>query len=185
MRPIFWCFILLMPITVSSPLIAQPAYTADQIIERFSASRPSETSLPLGQSRGLGASRAVCVGTEAECGRQARPPSPTFDLMVNFGLDSDRLTPEARRNLNEFARALKDPRLTELSFAVEGHTDGRGSDGHNMDLSRRRASAVVSYLEARGVDRSRIVPRALGSSQPRTSDPMDATNRRVETRLAQ
>ncbi|MBN8939772.1 MAG: OmpA family protein [Rhizobiales bacterium] len=184
MRPIFWCFVLFAPMTVSSAAIAQPAYTSEQIIERFSGAGRPAAPLPLGQSRGLGSTRAVCVGTEAECGRPASP-SPSFDLMVNFGLDSDRLTPEARRNLNEFARALQDPRLTVLNFQVEGHTDGRGSDDHNMDLSRRRASAVVNYLEGRGVDRSRIAARALGSSQPRTPDPMDPTNRRVETRLAQ
>lgn len=187
MRWSFCGFALLAAMTVSGQAIAQPAYTADQIIERFSVPRQSETNLPLGQSRGLGqnsnysASRTICSGTDAECGRPAAPPS--FDLMVNFALDSDRLTPEARRNLDEFARALRDPRLNGLNFAVDGHTDARGSDAHNMDLSRRRASAVVNYLEAQGIPSTRIMPRAFGSSQPRTADRFDGTNRRVETRV--
>ena len=188
MRRNFGFFALLMAMTVSGGAIAQPAYTADQIIERFSVPRQSETNLPLGQSRGLGQgaglgrNRGVCVGTDAECPEQGTRP-PTFDLMVNFGLDSDRLTPEARRNLDEFARALRDPRLNGLNFAVDGHTDARGPDAHNMDLSRRRAGAVVTYLEEQGIPRQRIMPRAFGSSQPRTADPLDGTNRRVETRL--
>lgn len=161
-----------------------PAYTADQIIQRFTA--PDA----LGTARGLGQQRAVCVGTEAECAKAAAAPPPSataapgFDLMIQFGLDSDRLTDPARRNLDEFASALRDPRLKSYSFAVEGHTDARGTDEHNLDLSRRRAEAVTRYLESRGIERSRVLPKAYGSAQPRTGDPMDPTNRRVETRLA-
>ncbi|MGL4324733.1 MAG: OmpA family protein [Beijerinckiaceae bacterium] len=179
-----------------APALAQaqtkPAFTADKIIQHFS------DPAVLGGARGLGAQRAVCAGTEAECARasagapagggqsaQASASASSFDLMIQFNLDSDRLTDPARRNLDEFANALRDPRLKSFSFAVEGHTDARGTDDHNLDLSRRRAEAVVRYLEAKGVERARVMPKAFGSAQPRTTDPMDATNRRVETRLAQ
>ena len=140
----------------------------------------------------LASSAASASGTEAECrtSGQSEPLSagiapPSFDLRITFALDSDRLTPAARQNLNEFAKALNDPRLKVFSFAVEGHTDARGTDEHNNDLSKRRAEAVVRHLESLGIERERILPRALGSSQPRTADPMDPSNRRVETRLAQ
>ncbi len=174
----------------TAPMLVQaqtrPAFTADQIVERFT------NPAALGGARGLGSDRSVCVGTEAECRKvpSAAPPIasvnvPSFDLMIQFGLDSDRLTDPARRNLDEFASALQDPRLKPFSFAVEGHTDARGTDGHNLDLSRRRAEAVARYLEAKGIERARVLPKAYGSAQPRTGDPMDPTNRRVETRLAQ
>jgi outer membrane protein OmpA-like peptidoglycan-associated protein len=182
--------LLLLPnITFSGGVAAQtrPAYTADQIVNRFSGAAEA-----LGSSRGLGGARAVCAGTEADCRKQipgVQPitsvNTPSFDLMIQFGLDSDRLTDGARRNLDEFAAALQDPRLKIVNFAVEGHTDGRGSDGHNLDLSRRRAEAVARYLESRGIERERVQPRAYGSARPRTGDSLDPVNRRVETRIAQ
>lgn len=159
---------------------ASPTIRANEIIERFSGA-------DLGKARGLGAERKVCVGTETDCGIPPKPAlnAPSFDLMIQFALDSDRLTDAAQRNLDEFAAALKAPQLGTFRFAVEGHTDARGSDSHNLDLSRRRAEAVVGYLEAKGIARDRVRPQAFGSARPRTDNPLDATNRRVETRLAQ
>lgn len=163
---------------------AKPAFTADQIVERFSS--PGA----LGNARGLGTERKVCIGTESDCRAAPQPTiaagnTASFDLMIQFGLDSDRLTEAAQRNLDEFAAALVDPRLKVMRFAVEGHTDARGSDDHNLDLSQRRAQAVARYLETKGVERDRVLPKAFGSARPRTDNPLDATNRRVETRLAQ
>lgn len=160
-------------------LAQAPSIRAQDIIERFGGK-------DLGQARGLGPERKVCVGTETDCGLPPKPPvNASFDLMINFGLDSAQLTDSARRNLDEFALALKAPQLGAFRFAVEGHTDARGTDGHNLDLSRRRAEAVVGYLESKGIARERVQPRAFGAAKPRTEDPMDATNRRVETRLAE
>lgn len=163
---------------------AGPAYSAEDIIRNFEPRANEE----LGASRGLGASRALCVGTQAECpvgGAPAAAAAPVFDLMVTFDLNSDKLTEEAKVNLQEFARALRDSRLSRIDFDIEGHTDARGAEAHNMSLSRRRAEAVVSYLESLGVDTGRIRPRAFGMSRPRTDDPFDAVNRRVETRVRQ
>lgn len=190
MHRLGYCFSLLILLASATAATAQakPNFTAEQIIERFSGDGQGS----LGAARGLGGGRGVCVGTEAECkGSLPSGPQtsaavrPSFDLMITFGLDSDRLTPPARRNLDEFARALQDPRLKVSSFAVEGHTDARGTDEYNTDLSRRRAEAVVKYLEARGIEPQRIQPKAFGSTQPRVQDPLDASNRRVETRISQ
>jgi outer membrane protein OmpA-like peptidoglycan-associated protein len=150
---------------------ADPAYRASDIVKRFAPAN-------------LGSTRGLCIGTEADCAApKATATEASFDLLVNFDYDSDILTGDARRNLDEFAKALKDPRLKAASFVVEGHTDGKGSDAYNLSLSDRRAKAVVSYLAEQGVDTSKIVPRGFGKAKPRTNDPFDAMNRRVETRL--
>jgi outer membrane protein OmpA-like peptidoglycan-associated protein len=201
MRSFPYSLCLAACIAFASPALADPAYRADDIINAF---QKKAASPELGQSRGLGQnglgqnglgqndlgqSRGLCIGTDSDCrrgpaGTPARAAAASFDLLVGFDLDSDKLTQEARRNLDEFARALADPRIAGLTFEVEGHTDGRGSEAHNLDLSRRRAEAVVQYLASRGVDPSRVLPRAMGTSRPRVSDPMDPANRRVETRLS-
>lgn len=133
----------------------------------------------------LGASRALCIGTESECAKNVAPkPKPgNFDLVVNFEYNSATLTKSARANLEQFASALKDPRLTASSFMIEGYTDGKGSDGYNLDLSSRRASAVVDYLKEQGVDTAKLEAKGYGKTKPRSADPLDPSNRRVETRL--
>lgn len=160
--------------TAAPAAFAQTAYKADDIVKHFSPGAPQ-----------LGATRGLCVGTEAECNRQSSRPKlvDSFDLVVKFEYNSDVLTPSARQNLDEFAKALKDPRLATSDFLVEGHTDAAGSDTYNLTLSERRAAAVVKYLEAKGVDRARLQARGFGETRPRVSDPFAGDNRRVETRL--
>lgn len=155
--------------------LAQPAYRAEDIVKHF-APAPD-----------LGATRGLCIGTESECAKSVAPPRPTanttFDLVVNFDYNSDALSPAARQNLDEFAKALRDSRLSAASFLVEGHTDGKGSDGYNLSLSERRANAVVRYLAEQGVDVKKLAAKGYGKLKPRASDPFDPANRRVETRL--
>jgi OOP family OmpA-OmpF porin len=153
---------------LASPASADPAYKAKAVADMFA-------------QQVLGAPRAVCVGTEAECPQPTAPPN--FDLLVNFEFNSDQLTLAAKENLNEFAKALRDPRLASIRFEVGGHTDATGSEGYNLGLSERRAEAVVGYLASQGLDGSKLLPKGYGKNQPRVADPFDAVNRRVETKL--
>lgn len=158
-----------------SPLAAQAqAYKADDIIKHFEAAKPN-----------LGVSRGLCVGTEAECNKAGHVVKPVaaFDLVVKFKYNSDVLEPEARLNLDEFAKALKNPQLSASSFLVEGHTDASGTADYNLNLSERRAKAVVRYLSERGVDTAKLVARGYGQTKPLVADKFSADNRRVETRL--
>lgn len=50
-----------------------------------------------------------------------------LDMLINFGLDSAELDATARAELDEFAKALKDNRLSTFSFVVEGYTDATGT----------------------------------------------------------
>ena len=94
------------------------------------------------------------------------------------------MTPAAKANLDEFAKALQDARLKSASFVVEGHTDGRGGDDFNLGLSSRRANTVVKYLAGRGVQAGQLSAKGYGKARPLASDPLDPANRRVEARLA-
>lgn len=133
----------------------------------------------------LGPSRALCIGTDTECARAVSLPKPAahFDLVVTFEYNSAKLTKPARANLDEFAKALKDPTLGTSAFVVEGHTDGKGGDEFNLDLSTRRANAVVAYLQEQGVAPAKLESRGYGKLKPLTGDVLDPQNRRVETRL--
>ncbi|MDR7040137.1 outer membrane protein OmpA-like peptidoglycan-associated protein [Methylobacterium sp. BE186] len=152
----------------------KPAYSASDIERHFS------------EAKDLGPSRALCIGADSECAKSApsRPKiSSGFDLIVNFDYNSDTLTPGARANLDEFAKALRGAQLGHSGFMIEGHTDAKGGEAFNMDLSSRRAQAVTRYLAERGVDAGRLEAKAFGKSKPRASDPSDPVNRRVEARI--
>ncbi|ALA16814.1 MULTISPECIES: OmpA family protein [Chelatococcus] len=168
--PAVFALALLVPLCQTAT--AQTAYNANDIIQHFAP------------QSGLGATRGLCIGTEAECkSAPAKPVVEPFDLVVTFDYNSDVLTREARRNLDEFAKALADQRLATATFLVEGHTDATGSEAYNLGLSERRASSVVRYLTGKGIDVSRLTARGYGKMRPRTANPFDAANRRVETRL--
>lgn len=147
---------------------AQSAYTPDQVVEF------------LIDSVDLGAARAICIGTAQEC---AVEPPRGLDMMVNFPLDSAELTDEARDSLRVFATALQDDRLRIARFIVEGHTDAIGAETYNQTLSERRAASVADYLTGLGVPAERLSALGHGQSMPRTDDPYDPTNRRVELRI--
>ena len=111
-----------------------------------------------------------------------------FEL-VNFEFDSDRLTRAAQVNLDQFAAALRDPRVKEAlmgeKFSIDGFTDVTGPENYNRDLSERRADAVVNYLTQKGIDRAKLIAKGFGSTPPLVPDPYDAANRRVEIHLAE
>lgn len=130
----------------------------------------------------LGQSRAVCMGTKSECAAKTKPKG--FDMLLTFDLDSARLSEAAQKNLDIISQALIDGRLKAAKFRVEGHTDARGGDKYNMTLSTERADAVVSYLEKKQVPADRLQAIGFGKSVPRTSNPFDPENRRVELKLS-
>jgi outer membrane protein OmpA-like peptidoglycan-associated protein len=167
--------ILAVAAYVMAPVSAQ-TYKADDIIKHFEPATPK-----------LGVTRGLCVGTEAECNRAghtvATKPPAAFDLVVKFKYNSDVLEPEAKLNLDEFAKALKAPQLGASSFLVEGHTDATGSPSYNLDLSQRRANSVIRYLNERGIDSAKLIGRGYGQTKPVVADPFSGENRRVETRL--
>lgn len=101
---------------------------------------------------------------------------------ILFDTNQSELKPEAQRVLNELKGSLLD-RQSFSALRVEGHTDDRGTDAHNLDLSERRAGAVASWLKARGVAGAKISARGFGKARPSVPNLDDASrakNRRVE-----
>jgi len=101
---------------------------------------------------------------------------------ITFDTDSDVLKPESAPVIQEVAAALtKNP---ALKLEVDGYTDSVGDATHNLDLSNRRAQAVVNVLVSQfSVTASRLSAKGLGDANPIASnDAADgrAANRRVE-----
>ena len=167
-----------------APAHADPAYSSENVVQIFLKQKDALKG---------GKTRALCVGTAADCKKQeaaAAPPPAQFDLLANFEFNSEQLTQAARENLDQFAKAIKDPRLAGSKFEIDGHTDAVGPEEYNQGLSERRADAVVSYLTSDGVDKSlsgreRIWQEQAArreSLQPRESARRNASQRMIGAR---
>ena len=104
-------------------------------------------------------------------------------IHINFETGKSSFTPEAREQLENIFNQLV---LTGLVVEIEGHTDSTGSREVNMDLSRRRAQAVKSYLEQNSpvnFPTGRVRVKYFGPDKPAAdnySEAGRAQNRRVE-----
>jgi OmpA-OmpF porin, OOP family len=104
-------------------------------------------------------------------------------LPVQFAFDSSDILPAARRQLDALAEGIR--MLPALqSVVIEGHTDARGTDVYNDQLSTRRAYAVKRYLVAlHGIDPGRLRAVGMGRFAPLGGrDPLAPENRRVQFR---
>ena len=109
----------------------------------------------------------------------------TLNGEVLFKTGESELMPAAQRSLEQVAKVLKTHK--EKYIMVEGHTDSRGDDNDNMNLSRARANSVMTFLVSRGVDQSHIKAVGVGESRPVASNDSPegrANNRRVEIILS-
>jgi peptidoglycan-associated lipoprotein len=101
---------------------------------------------------------------------------------VFFGFDSAALDTQARATLDAQATWLRG--YPNVLVRIEGNTDERGQEEHNLVLGQHRAQAVRAYLASRGVDAARISTVSNGVALPIVmgSDPASlAQNRNART----
>ncbi len=95
--------------------------------------------------------------------------------------DFDKAVIKSTFMLDEAITLLKANR--EINVEIQGHTDNVGDPAYNVNLSQRRADAVMEYMIANGVSSSRLRAKGYGDTRPHVSNASDegrALNRRVE-----
>jgi outer membrane protein OmpA-like peptidoglycan-associated protein len=104
---------------------------------------------------------------------------------VNFETGRDEIKADSFDLLGQVAAVMRDhPEIARV--AVDGHTDNRGGDKPNVNLSERRAVAVVRWLTEHGVDARRLEARGFGARRPIADNKTEAgraKNRRVEFQI--
>jgi len=103
---------------------------------------------------------------------------------INFQTNSAVIKRNSFGVLDKAAQVLKD--YPDVSLEIQGHTDDRGNDEFNKDLSQRRADSVKQYLEGKGIEAGRITAVGYGEEQPIADNKTSkgkAKNRRVEFKL--
>ena len=115
---------------------------------------------------------------------------PMLELRVSFDYDKDSLTDEGRKQVAEVTKQLADmPVAGSGKIWLIGHTDTRGGDKYNDDLSLRRAKRVQAELLGGLRDKGWDV-RALGWGKRNpvfanaASEADHRVNRRVELRIS-
>jgi OmpA-OmpF porin, OOP family len=101
---------------------------------------------------------------------------------VYFETNSAEIDSDSKELLRKLGVAVLEAN-PDLRVRVDGHTDSRGSDAYNQQLSERRAAAVRKFFINEGIDSKRLESRGFGESQP--AAPNDSAenmrlNRRVE-----
>ena len=90
---------------------------------------------------------------------------PVLVRNVFYAFNSAEITPESSAALDRLTNLLKEnPHIT---IELAAHTDYRGADAYNLQLSQRRAESVVRYLTAKGIDAARLAPKGYGETMPK------------------
>lgn len=101
---------------------------------------------------------------------------------ILFDFNKADVKPESDPTLTQIAQLLKS--TPAMKLLVVGHTDNVGGFASNMDLSQRRAAAVVAGLATRfGIGKDRLTPVGVSFASPVASNQTDegrSRNRRVE-----
>ena len=82
---------------------------------------------------------------------------------IYYDLNSASLRKESEKELDKLVHFMMDNE--EIKIELGSHTDSRGSDSYNLELSQKRAESAVAYLLSQGIDSSRIIPKGYGETQ--------------------
>jgi outer membrane protein OmpA-like peptidoglycan-associated protein len=111
---------------------------------------------------------------------------------LRFEDNTETLSPGQNKVLADLVKNLRLVRSTaeilkiRILLQIQGHTDSKGTERHNRELSKRRADKIASYLVSKGFPRSDIAAIGVGASQPtakETSEESRSLNRRVSFAL--
>lgn len=91
-------------------------------------------------------------------------PKGGESLALYFEYDRAELHPRAQKQIEVIAALMKADSSKKLRIA--GHTDEKGEDSYNINLSRNRAETVKQQLVALGVPAAQVETAGLGKAQP-------------------
>jgi outer membrane protein OmpA-like peptidoglycan-associated protein len=103
---------------------------------------------------------------------------------IYFEYDKDNIQEQYEAYLIEMIRMVKSH--SDLRILITGHTDSDGSDAYNIELSKRRAAALVRFFEKNGLAKSRVEIDFRGEKEPVDRNDTDTgkqKNRRVDFRF--
>ncbi len=125
--------------------------------------------------------RGLSVGERGELA-EATQTLPSIDLEVYFDFDSDQVNVASQDTVDALGKALTNTSFSGSTFVVGGHTDAKGSNDYNQQLSQRRAEAVRHLLIERfDLNEGHLIAIGYGEEQLKfPTNPDGDQNRRVQ-----
>lgn len=108
---------------------------------------------------------------------------------IYYDFDKDNIRPDAALELDKLVAVLNE--YPEINIELGSHTDSRGSDAYNLNLSQRRARSAVAYIIKQGIGQNRITAKGYGETQHvnkckngvQCTDEEHQMNRRTEVKI--
>ena len=103
---------------------------------------------------------------------------------IYFEYNDSRVSRQSVQSLDRVVEVMR--RCAMLELQIAGHTDADGTQDYNLQLSERRAKAVLDYVTGKGVDNRRLKYNAYGKqfpAVPNTTKENRQQNRRAEVRV--
>ena len=106
---------------------------------------------------------AIAPGMSA---RRISSISNHIELDIKFDFNSFVIKPESYEYLNGIAKAIMTPEFRNQKYVIEGHTDSRGSNIYNKELSINRAKAVKKYItNTHGINPNAFLVLGFGETE--------------------
>ena len=141
-----------------------------------------------------GFENAVATMNKSEGGNESieilmepiKPIITETEVILNpifFEFNRSNITKQGAEELDRLVDVMNEH--PEMVIFAKSHTDSRGSDKYNMNLSERRAKATVQYIISRGIAKDRISGQGFGETEPKVectkcTEEEHAKNRRSE-----
>ncbi len=142
-----------------------------------------------GRASTVGLNRSATLFVDLELGIENFECGRGTVLDIKYEFDKDVLLQESKFELDKLVRYMQAHKVSKVELS--SHTDSRGPNTYNQDLSQRRAKSAVDYIMSRGVRKSRII--AIGYGETRLtnhcsdgvtcSEEQHQANRRTEAKL--
>jgi outer membrane protein OmpA-like peptidoglycan-associated protein len=84
-------------------------------------------------------------------------------ILIYFENNRSGITEQAAEELDKLAYVMS--QNEDLIIYAKSHTDSRGKDDYNMDLSERRANSTIQYIISKGISADRISGKGFGESE--------------------
>lgn len=108
---------------------------------------------------------------------------------IYYNYDKWDILPASKLELNRLVKIMNDN--PQIKVELGSHTDARGSDSYNLQLSQKRSDSAVAYIISSGIPKSRIVAKGYGETKlvnhckngVQCADDLHRQNRRTEFKL--
>jgi len=94
-----------------------------------------------------------------------QPIKKILKVILNYDFDDANFIRDHAGSLDSMANFLK--QFPEMKIMLTAHTDNKGSDRYNHELSKRRARSIEDYFQKAGIEKQRIKSKGMGEAEPK------------------